>query len=200
MNVYCCCHTYKHPLANRHSAKKRNEEFGIQMLVMNGLSFKSENKCSFVLFCRFDVQSLGAFVVRTCVHRKRCVSAVTNKTMAEILINYSCLFGPYTSFCEYTVRLLLHLQMKLFAIPVESFPTMFIFRFCKIYIALSRGIHTSAPLNNDNASSMREQISYFRFCAQSNFVVSECLVLNFKHNRTMRWEKKSQQNSNDTKK
>lgn len=75
----------------REKVKKRNMEFEIQMLVMNGLSFKSENKCSFVLFCRFDVYSLDAFVVRACmlyvhtkIYRKRCVLLPsTNKTMAK---------------------------------------------------------------------------------------------------------------------
>lgn len=67
MNVYA---------SDRQSAKKRNKEFEKQMFVMNGLSFKSENKCSFVHFRRFDVYSLDGFVVRMCVSVPKYQNAV----------------------------------------------------------------------------------------------------------------------------
>lgn len=113
MNVYLLhvCKRMSERASEQVSVKKRNKEF-VQMLVMNGLSFKSENKCSFVLFCRFDdFPSDDAFVVRVRVWF--CVSVGVPKTqipnvefplspttMAQILINYSCLFGPYTSFSK----------------------------------------------------------------------------------------------------
>lgn len=93
--------------------------------------------CAFLPFWRVFTRCLCcACVYAVCAHQNipkaLCASAVNQQNNGKILINYSCLIGPYTSFCwENSVCLLLHLQMKLFAIPVESFPTMFILRFVK---------------------------------------------------------------------
>lgn len=59
VNVYCLVYMRACVYV---CAKKRNKEF-VQMLVMNGLSFKSENKCSFVLFSRFRGFPSMLFVV-----------------------------------------------------------------------------------------------------------------------------------------
>lgn len=96
---------------------------------------------------------------------KHCVSAVANNNNTKILINYSCLFGPYTSLCK-NVRLMLHLQMKLFAIPVESFSKLFIF----LPLHYSQEVLFLILFTQKAIFYQCEQISYFVF-ANSNFVI-----------------------------
>lgn len=114
--------------------------------------------CAFTSFCR--VFTCRFYCVPVCVNMCCvCVLWRRQQNNGKILINYSCLFGPYTSFWA------LRMPSATFANEIIRnsgwilFDNVY-FSHCKIYIALERGIHSSAPLNNGNSSSMAPRIPF----------------------------------------
>lgn len=112
-------------------------------------------------------------------------------TMDEILINYSCLFGPYIFeiYAAYAT-----FQMKLFAIPVESFQQCLFYSPLSLYLYCSWKVllilKQRRSFINGNISSLRRAILLL-----ANFL---CWISNAPENKRKKGKKfiaKSQWNN-----
>lgn len=127
------------------------------MVVMNGLSFESKNKC----FCLLNISKLSLplsiSVLFVCSENANAnATAVANNNNSEILINYSCFSGLYIfEMCTPHATF----KIKLFAISTKSFRIVYSSLSLFLYLTFERYLLFS---NKDDLSSMI--YIYISFC------------------------------------